>query len=129
MFDINWSLCGVTCLFMLLDIITGFVKAVVNKTVDSQVMKTGIWHKCGFIMAIVFACLCEISIGYVDMGFAFPMVTAVCGYLIATECVSILENLAKISPELANAKFMGIFKSNKIEEETEKVVDTIGQTD
>lgn len=129
MFDINWPLCGVTCLFMLLDIITGFVKAVVNKTVDSQVMKTGIWHKCGFIMSIVFACLCEISIGYVDMGFAFPMVTAVCGYLIATECVSILENLAKISPELANAKFMGIFKSNKIEEETEKVVDTIGQTD
>ena len=112
--DIHWVVIIIACCFMLLDILTGFIQAVINKNVDSQVMKRGLLHKCGFMLAIVFGCLCEYSMCYIDLGFTVPIQDAVCIYIIVTEMVSILENLAKISPELANVKFMDIFKRDKV---------------
>ena len=107
--SINYILIGIAMLFMVLDLITGFVQAVVNKCVDSSKMKNGLWHKCGFILAIVFACLCEYSMHYISLGFTMPLQQAVCSFIILTEVVSILENLGKISPELKESKFMQIF--------------------
>ena len=111
--DIHWVLIVIACCFMLLDIITGFVQAIVNKCVDSQKMKSGLFHKCGFLLAIIFACLCEYTMNYIDLGFDIPIQDAVCFYIIMTEIVSVLENLGKISPALSDAKFMQIFKSKK----------------
>lgn len=111
--DINWMIIIIACSFMLLDIITGFMQAVINKCVDSQIMKKGLLHKCGFMLAIAFGCLCEYSMLYINLGFTMPIQDAVCIYIIATEVISILENLAKISPELADAKFMNIFARDK----------------
>lgn len=110
MLEINWAVVVLACAFMVLDIVTGFTQACVNKVVDSQVMKLGLLHKCGFLLAIVFGFLCEASMYYIDLGFTMPIGTAVCGYIIATEIMSNLENLAKISPELNEKKFMTIFK-------------------
>lgn len=107
--DIQWPVIIIACCFMLLDILTGFTQAVVNKCVDSQVMKKGLMHKCGFLLAIMFGCLCEYTMVYIDMGFTLPIQNTVCIYIIATEIISILENLSKISPELSDAKFMSIF--------------------
>lgn len=107
----QWSLITLSCLFMLLDIVSGFAQACKNNCIDSQKLKEGLWHKCGFILAIAFACLCEFTMQFVDLGFTVPLQTAVCVYIILTEVVSILENLAKISPELANSKFMELFAS------------------
>ena len=111
--DIHWVIIVITCCFMVLDIISGFTQAVVNKCVDSKVMKQGLIHKCGFMLAIAFGCLCEYSMLYINLGFTMPIQDAVCIYIIVTEIISILENLAKISPELANAKFMNIFARDK----------------
>ena len=108
--DIHWMTIILACCFMVLDIVTGFVGAVMNKCVDSAKMKTGLWHKCGFILAMMFGCLCEYSMYYIDLGFSIPIQDTVCIYIILTELVSILENLGKISPSLADAKFMNIFK-------------------
>lgn len=107
--DIHWAVIVIACAFMVLDIVSGFIGAIVNRNVNSTKMKLGLWHKCGFMLAIVFGCLCEYSMNYIDLGFTLPIQDAVCIFIIATELVSILENLAKISPELANAKFMDIF--------------------
>ena len=111
--DIHWMVIVIACCFMVLDFATGFIAAIVNKCVDSQVMKLGLFHKCGFMLAIVFGCLCEYSMYYIDLGFTVPIQDVVCVYIIVTEIVSVLENLAKISPELANAKFMNIFARDK----------------
>lgn len=108
--EFNFAAIIITLCFILLDIVSGFVKAVVNKTVDSKIMKNGLFHKCGFILAIVLGFLCEYTMNYLDLGFTVPMGNAVCIYIIATELISILENLGKISPELANSKFMDIFR-------------------
>lgn len=114
--DIQLPLIIVCCCFMVLDIVTGFVGAVVNNCVDSKKMKAGLWHKCGFMLAILFGILCEWASSFVDLGFSLPIQTAVCGFIICIEIVSNLENLCKISPELASKKFVKIFASQKIDE-------------
>lgn len=117
---ISYHLIVITLLFMGLDIVTGFLQAVVNRCIDSQVMKCGLFHKCGFVLAIVLACLCEYTMLYIDMGFTLPLQQAVCMFIIATELISNLENLGKISPELCNSKFMSLFRSSKVDTLQEK---------
>lgn len=107
---INYPVIVIACAFMVMDILTGFVQACINKNVDSKIMKTGLLHKCGFLLAICFGVLCEYAMNYVDLGFNIPIQNAVCLFIISIEIISVLENLAKISPELAGSKFMSIFK-------------------
>lgn len=114
--DIQLPLIIVCCCFMVLDIVTGFIGAVVNNCVDSKKMKAGLWHKCGFLLAIIFGILCEWASSFMDLGFSLPVQTAVCGFIVCIEIVSNLENLCKISPELASKKFVKIFASQKIED-------------
>lgn len=115
--NINYPVIIVACTFMLLDIISGFTAAIVNKCVDSSKMKEGLLHKCGFILAICLGCLCDYSMLYIDMGFNIPIQESVCLYIILTELMSNLENLGKISPDLSNSKFMTIFRTKKGDEE------------
>ena len=118
--DINWVLVAITCAFMLLDLVTGFAQACVNHCVDSRKMKSGLWHKCGFMLAIIFGYLCEITMQIVDLGFTIPVAYAVCVFIIMTEIVSNLENLGNISPELKEKKFMNIFNNVGGQETVEK---------
>ncbi len=111
--NFNYPIIIIACSFMLLDVITGFSQACVNKNISSSAMKTGLFHKCGFILAICLGCLCDYTMLYIDMGFTLPIQEAVCIYIILTELMSNLENLGKISPALANAKFMSIFNTDK----------------
>lgn len=115
----NYPLIFITSLFMVFDIVTGFIAACRNHCVDSQKMKDGLFHKCGFLLAIAFACLCEYATMYIDLGFTIPVQWAVCIFIIGIEIVSNLENIVKISPELANKKFFAIF--NKDEEDLPSV--------
>lgn len=109
--NVNWILIAITCAFIVMDLITGFAQACVNHCVDSQKMKTGLWHKCGFLLAIIFGYLCEITMQIVDLGFTIPVAYTVCVFIIMTEMVSNLENLGKISPELKEKSFMKIFNA------------------
>ena len=111
----NYPLIFVTTLFMVFDIITGFTQACKNHCIDSSKMKDGLFHKCGFMLAIAFACLCEYASMYVDLGFTVPICGGVCLFIIGIEIISNLENIVKISPELANMKFFALF--NKDDEE------------
>ena len=111
--EINWPIIVIACIFMLLDIISGFAAAAKNHEIDSQKMKQGIWHKCGFLLTIAFGTLCEITSQFVDLGYTLPVQSAVCALIICTEIVSITENLGKISPELAGSKLLQLFKNKK----------------
>lgn len=112
---INWPLIVACCAFMVLDLITGFIGAVVHNEVQSSKMKAGLWHKCGFLLAIMFGVLCEWASSFIDLGFSLPVQPAVCVFIILIEVMSNLENLCKISPELKCSKFMQIFASDKLE--------------
>lgn len=109
----DWHILVVVLVFIVIDVITGVLQAVKNKALDSTVMRDGLFHKSAFLLAIVFAYTCEYGMQYLDLGFSMPIVAAACIYVCLTETVSILENLAKLNPELANSKFMQLFASSK----------------
>lgn len=110
---IDWHILIVVLAFIVLDVITGILQAVMNKGLDSTVMRDGLFHKSAFLLAIAFAYACEYGMVYLDLGFNLPIVGAVCVYICLTETVSVLENLGKLNPELANSKFMQLFASTK----------------
>ena len=81
-------------IFSGLDILTGYIQAVINKNVDSKVMREGLLHKCLLIVAIL--------IGYVvEYAFNLSTVSSVITiYICLMELMSILENLKKAGVDL-----------------------------
>lgn len=86
------------------DILTGYIQAVINKNVDSKVMREGLLHKCLLIVAI--------AIGYVvEYAFGLSSVSSVITiYICVMEIMSILENLKKAGVDL---KALGNILKNK----------------
>lgn len=105
----DWHIAAIVCVFVVMDIVTGVMQAVANKTLDSSKMRAGLWHKCGFIMAIILAALVEWSMQFIDLGFTLPLFVPVCIFITLTEVVSIFENVCKLSPELSNSRLAKLF--------------------
>lgn len=92
-------------IFMGLDIVSGLVKAAKEHDIRSEKLREGLWHKLGFILAIIAGYLVEYLMSVIDtsqLGFTVkvPIMLTICGYIILTELVSVFENISKISPEL-----------------------------
>lgn len=111
--NIDYHVFIIVASFIVLDIVSGFSQACVNKTVDSSVMRRGLWHKTAYILTIVLGVLCEYSVVYIDLGFTIPITLPICGFICATEMVSIVENIGRINPELAGSKLLDYFSQSK----------------
>lgn len=85
---------------ILFDIITGILQALYNHTLDSEVLRKGLFHKLSEILALAFGWGVEFAINYIDIGFDVPVLTGVATYISIMEIVSILENLCNINPRL-----------------------------
>lgn len=105
--------------FMLIDVFTGILKAVKNKELNSTKAREGMYKKASFIIFIAFGYLADYAMVYVDLGFKFPAAATICTLVIATEAISVLENLGKINPELVAlvAPFLSALNSKKEGEE------------
>lgn len=110
----------ITCIFIVFDIITGFVKAWSQKNIDSTVLRQGLLHKLSEIVAIVFGFICEYGLRYVDIGVSLPMVTGICTYIIIMEIISIIENIVIINPDLKNLFSGYLDKLKDIEKREDK---------
>lgn len=76
-------------IFMLIDIITGYIQSLINKTTDSSIMREGLMHKCLLIIIIFLGFIIEFA-------FSLKAVSiAICMYIVVMELTSILENLKK----------------------------------
>lgn len=106
-----WYLFVTPLVFNVLDIITGFTAAVANQSVSSSAMREGLFHKLGFIFALILAALLQYASGLLDLGVEIPTLGAVAVFIVLTEAVSILENIADMNPALANNGFFKIFES------------------
>ena len=111
--ELDYHLFAIVGVFIALDVISGFAQACANHTVDSSIMRRGLWHKSAYVLAIMLAVLCEYSAIYIDLGFTLPIIAPVCGFISATEMVSILENLGKLNPEIAKSKLLDFFSMNR----------------
>lgn len=96
--------------FILLDFITGLVKAFKNKEYTSSLMREGLYHKAGSILVIVFASLVDYAQMYLDLGVTVPVTLSVCGYIVLMEIGSIIENVCLINPEIMPDKLKAYFK-------------------
>ena len=100
--------------FIILDFVTGLVKAFKEKNYTSTIMREGLLHKVGSILCVVFGALVDYAQTFIDIGVSVPVATSVCVYIVLMECGSIIENIAAINPEIlptALKKYFG--KLNK----------------
>ena len=95
--------------FILLDMVTGIIKAFKEKLYTSSVMREGLFHKCGSILTIVFGLLVDYAQGFIDIGVTIPVAVSICSYIILMECGSIIENVGKINPEIIPEKIKPYF--------------------
>lgn len=100
---------GATLIFMVADIITGFMQAIINKDVDSQKMREGIMRKGLLILVIILSFVAQYA-------FNIPAVSkVVCLYIIFMEVISILENVKKAGIDLGKLGELLKIKSDNTE--------------
>ena len=95
--------------FILLDLLTGLIKAFKEKNYSSSVMREGLYHKIGIVLCVVFAVMVDYTQTYLDLGVAVPLTLAVCSYIVGMEIGSIIENVCTINPEILPEQLKGFF--------------------
>lgn len=96
-------------LFMLLDLITGLVKAFKTKSFTSSIMREGLFHKCASVITVVLGVLVKFAQSYVDIATNVPICETICAYIVLMELGSIIENVGKINPKLIPTKLRSYF--------------------
>lgn len=106
--DVTWLTFALA--FILLDVLTGIAKGCASRTLSSQIMREGFWHKLALIIVLLIAALVDAAAGAgLDLGFQVPLFEGVCAYVIVMEALSILENACEINPELAGSRLIHMF--------------------
>lgn len=98
-----------TFCFIILDMVTGLIKAFKNHEFESSVMREGLFHKSGSLLLIVFGVLVDYAQQFVDLGVEIPLTLFICSYIILMEIGSIIENIGKINPEIVPKKLRALF--------------------
>ena len=112
--------CIVFGILIALDVITGVVKGLYKKKLNSATMRKGLYRKLGEILAVVVLLITENIGAYYDIG-VLPsgVCLAFCGYIGVMEIISIIENLCELNPKIKSffspylEKFKGGEKDDK----------------
>lgn len=107
-----WQVIG-TFIFMLADIISGFISAVIQKNVDSQKMREGLLRKILLVIIIALSFIVQYTFNITSIS------KVVCIYIIVMEVISILENIKKAGIDLGR---LGEILKIKPEENTINLV-------
>ncbi len=107
---IDWHPIAVAAVMMAIDVLTGFAGAAKDKAIQSGKMREGLWRKAGFFGLIALAAVWEVGSVWLNVETSqigvtvpeLPAVGAVCAFVVATELVSILENLCVLNPDIAS---------------------------
>lgn len=107
--------CGCVCagVLMLTDYVTGVVKAILGRRMNSAKMREGLAHKFSYVVVIFVAWFVEFESGRINLGFTPPLFVPVVVAISLIEITSILENCVEINPELADSRILEIFKNGK----------------
>lgn len=96
--------------FIILDFLSGMIKAFKNHDFDSSVMRDGLVNKMGEVITLLLAILAEKSLPYFDISIGTPVFNGICTYLILMEIGSIIENVGSINKNLVPEKLRKFFK-------------------
>ena len=106
----------VCLMFIGMDILTGWTKAVATGTTNSSIMRVGLYHKLGEILAVLFGYACEFAFPYVGIAISIPLVESIGTYIILMEVASVVENIMAINPQLRDV-LTRVFGKKESEEE------------
>lgn len=90
----------VTLCFILFDIVTGLIKGIYNKKLNSTALRKGLFHKLAEVVAVFGTGLLEYGVQYVNIGIDIPLLGVVSVYICVMELISCMENLAEVNPVL-----------------------------
>lgn len=91
----------VVLIFIAFDVLTGWLKAFATGTTDSSIMREGLFHKIGELLAMAFGYVCQFALPYVGVEVSIPFAGAIGTYIVLMETASIVENISIINPGLA----------------------------
>lgn len=98
-----------------LDFLTGMVKGwKTDGGLNSTKLRDGLFKKIGFVLCYLLAYLINYAGHYIDLGVNVNLLPVVCGYVILTEIVSIIENISEINGNIVPdvlKKLIGVDKN------------------
>lgn len=104
---------------IIIDVITGVIFAILTKSLNSTKMRQGGLHKIAEVIAIIFSAYAEYSMDMLNINVGFSIFKIVCAYLIIMECISIIENLGKMNPNVFPKKISKFFEKIRKEIDVE----------
>lgn len=117
----NFTIFVVAITFILLDIATGIIVAILQRNFSTTIMRKGLGHKLGYLFV-----MCAVAILQVGMmepsfhvEFDFPVFNVVCAFVIFMEFMSVMENACLLNPQLNN--LVGKFLAQNNYGDTEEV--------
>lgn len=101
----QYMVVGLPCVMMAVDVITGYIAAMFNNSVDSTRLKKGLYGKLGEVVAIIVGFIAQYAIlvfGDVPLGFQvdMPIGITVCAYIFLMELISVIENIGCMNPAI-----------------------------
>lgn len=99
----------IALIFHVMDFITGLVQGFKNKEIQSSKMRDGLFKKIGYFCCYALAYLIDYYGHFVGIDLGIKILPIIIAYAVLTECVSIIENISKINPELLPEKLMSLF--------------------
>ena len=100
---------GIVFLLVLIDYITGVIDAIMHGKLSSEKMREGLGHKFAYLAIICVALIVEYGSDYISLGIELPVFIPVCVGICLIEITSIVENCAKINPDLKGSNILNIF--------------------
>lgn len=91
--NLAWQLGG-TLIFILADVVSGVISAIIQKNLDSQKMREGLLRKILLIIIIALSFVVQYAFGITVIS------KIVCVYIVIMEIISLAENLQKAGIDL-----------------------------
>lgn len=88
----------VALIFIVFDIATGVLQALITGTFESHKMRKGGFRKLCLLVVIAFGVALDYSQTLVDLGFEFPCLKVIASYITFMEIMSIIENINAAFP-------------------------------
>lgn len=104
----------IVTVFIVFDVITGWLKALSTGTVDSSIARKGLFHKVSELLAMIFAYVCEYCFPLVGVPIQPPIAAGIGIYIVLMETASIIENMAIMNPSMAGI-LKKFFDTSKLE--------------
>ena len=98
--------------FIIIDYITGIMKAIMQGNLSSEKMREGLGHKLAYLILTLVTCFINILDAHLSLGFPLDIFTCTAAGICLIELTSIIENITAINPELEKAAFMNVFAQN-----------------